>query len=261
MLLTINTSGQVLDLFTVDTPERGVTEVAVELGMSKSKAHSLLASLTEIGLLQRTDQGRYRVGWRVLGLNRVLADTTEFRCHARPVMETLSAHFGETVHLGTLDDGQVMYVDRIQGTRAVQIAVSAIGSRLPAHCSAVGKALLATLSEQHLLAVVTARGLPAMTRKTITDIDSLRFQLTEIPLRGYALDLEEVLPEISCVAAPIMGRSGKGVAAISIAAPTYRFEAHFEAYRSAVVKGAQYVSRQLRATEHIRSQQRTSVAA
>ena len=135
MLLTIDSAGQVLSMFTSEDPERGVTEVAVAIGVSKSKAHALLASLTTVGLLRRTERGRYRVGWRVLSLNRVLAETTDFHRHARPVLLTLGHKFGEVVHLGTLDDGKIVYVDRVKGTSAVQIDASALGSRLNAHCT------------------------------------------------------------------------------------------------------------------------------
>src|ERR1700735_3115428 len=115
MLLTIDCAGQVLPQFTKDCPERGVSEIALAMGISKSKAHALLSSLSHVGLLRRTQHGRYRVGWRVLSLNRVLAETTDFHRYARPVMERLGDRCGEIVHLGVIDDGQVMYGDRIKG--------------------------------------------------------------------------------------------------------------------------------------------------
>src|ERR1700751_4845932 len=128
MLGTVLNAGRVLDLFTSETPERGVTEVAEALGIPKSRAHALMSSLAHVGLLRRTAEGRYRLGWRVLALGRILTETTEFRAEARRAMEELSGRFGETVHLATLDDGVVVYVDKIEGTRAVRIAVSAVGS-------------------------------------------------------------------------------------------------------------------------------------
>ncbi|MEX2195926.1 MAG: IclR family transcriptional regulator [Thermoleophilaceae bacterium] len=246
MLLTINSSGRVLDLFTVVAPEWGVTQVAGELGMSKSKAHSLLASLSDVGLLRRTDRGRYRLGWRLLGLNRVLTDTTDFRCQARPVLEALCGHFGETVHLGALDDGRIVYVDRIQGRGAAPIPVSATGSAMPAHATGVGKVLLAHLAPAVLDAVVERHGLPALTKRTITDVDDLRDQLALVRARGFAVDGEEAVPGISCVAARIVGVDGDVVAAISIAAPTGRMNARRKAFEVAVVRAGRYVSRQLR---------------
>lgn len=249
MLLTIGCAGQVLALFTNANPERGVTEVALALGVSKSKAHALLASLAAVGLLRRTQYGRYRVGWRVLSLNRVLSETTDFHRYARPVLQQLGARCGEVVHLGVLDNGQVMYVDRIKGRHAVSIDASALGNRLWAHCSAVGKVLLAHLSPDALDAVIEQHGLPAVTSRTITDRDALEAELAEIRRRGFASESGEAVPEVSCVAAPIVAPGPLVVAAVSLAAPTYRFQSRKEIYSQAIVRAGAYVSRRLAQAE------------
>jgi len=245
MLLTIGSAGEVLSLFTKETPERGVTEVAVAIGVSKSKAHALLASLSSVGLLRRTERGRYRVGWRVLSLNRVLSETTEFHRHARPVMKTLARRFGEMVHLGALDDGKVVYIDRLQGTAAVQIDASRLGERLNAHCSAVGKVLLAQLPEHLLDEVIERHGLPALTSRTITSRAALLEELEMVRVRGFATERGEALEEISCVAAPITSPGPTVVAAISMAAPSYRFQAHREHYSQGIVRAGLYITRRL----------------
>jgi DNA-binding IclR family transcriptional regulator len=245
MLLTIDSAGQVLSLFTNEHPERGVTEVAVALQVSKSKAHALLSSLTTVGLLRRTERGRYRVGWRVLSLNRVLAETTDFRLHARQVMQTLGGRYGELVHLAALDDGQVVYVDRIRGTRAVQIDDSSLGARLPAHVSAVGKALLASLSREHRDELFTRHGLEPRTARSITDRDVLEAELEQVRVRGYASEHGEAIDDVSCVAAPIVAPGPITVAAISISAPSYRFQERKAVYSQAVVRAGLYVSQRL----------------
>jgi DNA-binding IclR family transcriptional regulator len=245
MLLTIDSAGRVLSLFTNEHPERGVTEVAVALAVSKSKAHALLASLTTVGLLRRTERGRYRVGWRVLSLNRVLSETTDFHRQARPVMQTLGRRFGEMVHLGALDDGKVVYIDRIKGTAAVQIDASALGERLSAHCSAVGKAQLAHMPKALLDEMIERHGLPALTPRTIVDRATLDEELESIRWRGFATERGEALPEISCVAAPIFAPGPVCVAAISIAAPSYRFQAHKDLYRQGIVRAGLYITRRL----------------
>jgi DNA-binding IclR family transcriptional regulator len=250
MLLTIDSAGQVLSMFTSEDPERGVTEVAVAIGVSKSKAHALLASLTTVGLLRRTERGRYRVGWRVLSLNRVLAETTDFHRHARPVLQTLGHKFGEVVHLGTLDDGKVVYVDRVKGTSAVQIDVSALGSRLNAHCSAVGKVLLASLSPTMLDAVIARHGLPELTQRTITNRAALDEELATVRRRGFAIERGETIAEISCVAAPIVAPGPVVLAGISIAAPSYRFQARKDLYCHAIVRAGRYISKRLTEVEH-----------
>jgi DNA-binding IclR family transcriptional regulator len=249
MLLTIDCAGRVLTLFTKDAPERGVTEVALALGVSKSKAHALLASLASVGLLRRTQRGRYRVGWRVLSLNRVLSETTDFHKYARPVIRRLGESCGEMVHLGVLDHGQVVYVDRTKGQHAVQIDASALGNRLWAHCSGVGKVLLAHLPPEALDEVVERHGLPALTSRTITDRAALDAELAEVRRRGFAFDRGEVVPDVSCVAAPIVAPGPMVVAAVSMAAPTYRFNARQDVYAQAIVRAGTYVSQCLARAE------------
>jgi IclR family transcriptional regulator, KDG regulon repressor len=262
MLLTIDCAGQVLEQFTKDNPERGVTEVALALGISKSKAHALLSSLSQVGLLRRTPNGRYRMGWRVLSLNRVLTETNDFHRYARPMMERLGAHCGEIVHLGVLDDGQVMYVDRIKGRHAVQIDVSALGNRLWAHCSGVGKMLLSHLPSAELDSVIERNGLPRVTPRTITERTALDRELDEIRRRGLSVDMEEAVPEVSCVAAPIIAPGPVVVAAMSIAAPTYRFNARRAVYSQAIVRAATYVSQCLvRAEEELARADRELISA
>jgi DNA-binding IclR family transcriptional regulator len=245
MLLTIESAGRVLSLYTRESPERGVTEVALALGISKSKAHALLASLASVGLLRRTQHGRYRVGWRVLSLNRVLAETTDFHRQARPVLAALGARYGELVHLGALDDGQVVYVDRVKGTHAVQIDASSLGNRLWAHCSGLGKVLLAHLPQAARDEFLDRHGLPALTPNTITDRCALEAELAEVRRRGYALDRGEIVADVHCVAAPIVIPGPTVVAAISMAAPSYRFQARKDVYCHAIARAGTYISQRL----------------
>jgi DNA-binding IclR family transcriptional regulator len=243
MLLTIESAGQALSLFTSDSPERGATEVAVALGVSKSKAHALLASLASVGLLRRTEAGRYRIGWRVLSLNRVLSETTDFQRYARPVMQTLADRFGEVVHLGALDNGKVVYLEQVQGTSAVQINPPALTSRADLHCNALGKVLLANLPSAGVREMIEKSELPALTPRTITDRGRLERELAEILSRGFAEERGEAFAEVSGVAAPIRAPGPLVLAAIGIAAPSYRFQARRELYCHAIVRAALYVSK------------------
>jgi DNA-binding IclR family transcriptional regulator len=247
MLLTIDTAGHLLDLFTPQRPERGVTEVAAELGVSKSKAHALLASLAHVGLLRRTDGGRYRLGWRVLSLSRVLDDTTEFRGVARPIMAALSQRFHETVHLGVLDGGRVVYVDRVEDARSPRLTVSRVGAVLPAHCSAVGKILLAQLSVAELDEVVARHGLAPRTPSTLASRRELDLQLERVRRTGWAIERGEAVAGVSCVAAPIVGQGPRVLAAMSLTAPSERFAEREDVYVRAVVVATEHVRRRLRA--------------
>lgn len=248
MLQTIQAAGRVLDLFTVEAPEHGVTDVARQLAMPKSRVHSLLTTLAEIGLLRRTPGGRYRVGWRVLTLGRVLNETSELHRHALAVMRELSRRSGETVHLAALEGDSVVYLERLEGTRAVRIAVSGVGSMLPAHCSGVGKTLLAHRPAEEVEQLVERVGLPRFTENTITDGADLFAELEAIRARGWGHDREEAVPEVCCVAAPILDPTGRALAAMSIAVPVHRFASEEEPYRRAIVRAARLVGRRLAST-------------
>jgi IclR family transcriptional regulator, KDG regulon repressor len=245
MLQTVHNAGEVLNLFSVKHPEWGISELTKTLTLPKSSTSALVSTLVEQGLLRRTSTSRYKLGWRVIALSQVLLSTTDFRTEARPLMESLIARFGETVHLAALESGQVIYVDKLQGTRAVQVSVTGVGYRLPAHCSGVGKVILANLPWEEVQQILTHKGMPALTSKTITSLEALQEELQQVRAQGYAYDLEEGVEELCCVAAPIRDHSGEVVAAMSLSVPAYRFQQHKDQYRLAIVGVTRQVSENL----------------
>lgn len=245
MLSTVSKVGKVLELFTPERQEWGVSEVAGTLDFPKSSAHELLATMSCIGLLRRGPHGRYRLGWRILEFGHVLLSSTEFESEARTEMERLVARFGETVHLAVLEDNQVIYVGKLQGTHAVQVTLTHIGSAWGAHCSAVGKVLLAFQSREQVVSMVSRHGLPQVTPRTITDLDSLQDELRKVAQQGYAYDIEESCIDLCCVAAPIRDYCGKVAAAMSISVPSYRFHSNQVEYQLAIVDASHSISRSL----------------
>lgn len=242
MLGTVRKVGMVLDLFDQAHPEHGVSEVAKALGIPKSSTHLLLNSMTCIGLLRRTPGAHYRLGWRMLALGRVLLESTEARCEARQPMQALVARFRETVNLAVLEGDEIVYVEKLQGTSAVQVAITWVGKRLPAHCCAVGKVLLASRPWEEVLEIVGAQGLVAVTPHTITGMDKLRIELQQVAQQGYAYDREEVVLDLCCVAAPIRDHRRQVVAAMSLSVPAYRFGRSSKLYRTALVQACQETS-------------------
>src|SRR5512142_1952527 len=106
MLNTIQKASELLALYDREHTEWGVREVAEKLKMAKSSAHDLLASLAQVGFLNKSESGRYRLGWRLVTMSETLLATTELRKEARPVLEDLAARYQETLHLAVLDDTQ-----------------------------------------------------------------------------------------------------------------------------------------------------------
>jgi DNA-binding IclR family transcriptional regulator len=245
MLGTISRVGRVLDLFSVETPEWGVTEVGKALGLPKSTAHALLTTMAEIDILRRTPKNRYCLGWRILALGDILGAASGFREQALPTMEALVKRCGETVHLATWENGRVVFVAMIEGTRAVRIAPIGVGKSIAAHGSGVGKVLMASRMWQEVERVVAECGLPDLTPRTITRHDELRAELARVRTRGYAYDFEETMEDVACVAAPVRGYTGEVVAAISIVAPAYRFAVSKDSYTGAVVAAGVDVTRRL----------------
>lgn len=242
---TVYKAGQVLNLFSIESPEWGVSEVAVALGCPKSSAAALMSALSEQGLLRRTGERRYRLGWRVMALSQILLETTEFREESRRAMEHLVSRLGETVHLAALESNQVIYLDKLQGTRSVQVRITGMGSRFPAHCSGVGKVILAHLPWERVLEILNEQGMEAFTPNTITDLEKLGEELERVRRQGYAYDHEEAMPELCCVAAPICDHTGEVVAAMSLSVPAYRFEGGKENYRNIIVSTTRQVSENL----------------
>lgn len=232
-LQTVQKAGQALGLFSSARPEWGVSEMARVLELPKSSVSELLTSLADTGLLRRTDSGRYRIGWRLFELSQGMLESTDFRTEANPVMTALVERFGATSHLAIIEEGSVVYVEKQRSGRALPIGVSRVGSRLPAHATAVGKVLLAFLSWSRVAAILASQGMPALTSRTITCPERLAAELREVRAQGYALDLEEAMGGLSCIAAPIRNIDGEVAAAVSISVET----AAFTPQRTALIAG------------------------
>ncbi len=245
MLQTIQKASEVLALYDQNQMEWGVREVAERLQLAKSSAHDLLASLAQIGVLNKTTDGRYRLGWRLVSMSETLLSTTELCLEAHPIMEQLSAQYRETIQLAVLDDTKIVFVDKLEGKQAVRVDLSSFGSRLYPHCTAAGKALLAYLPEGDVDRILKKEGLPCFTSNTITDSEELRLALEKVRKQGYAYDLEELLPDLCCVGAPIYNHTEKVIAAVSMAIPIYRFLLSQVEFRTATVHAAKMISERL----------------
>lgn len=149
---------------------------------------------------------------------------------------------GETVHLAVLDGVQAVYIEKLQPSPAVKILISRTGARLPAHCSGVGKVLLAHSDWDQVATSFEDQGLPALTPNTIATLDTLAGELERVRERGYAYDDEETMVGLCCVAAPVYSYGGKVVAAVSISVPAYRFRPNEGKYVAAILDAARRIS-------------------
>jgi DNA-binding IclR family transcriptional regulator len=242
----------VLDLFGRDRTVVGVVDIARNLGVHRSTASRLAATLASAGYLEAAGEpGRYRLAPKLTTLGEIAAAGADLRRAAAEPLADLVARLGETTHLGVLEGTEAITIDVVDGWQTVRMH-SWVGKRSPAHCSSMGKALLAELSEEELAARYPGPALEARTPDTITSTDELREHLKLIRARGYAEDAEELEPHLCCVAAPVFGRDGSAVASISISGPASRLRdpAVLAAAADAVRATARLVSARLGAPDH-----------
>jgi len=216
----------ILELF-LDRQVLSAPEVVRALGLPRTTVHELLNTLTARGWLVAVggDAPRYQLGVRSFELGSVYLRSLDLAASARRVAEKLAADTGETVQVGVLDEDQVVYIVKVDSIHPVRL-VSSVGGRLPAHCTALGKALLSGLSSERLDELFPSGSeLTGLTRNSIRDPGQLRDTLARIRRRGVAYEERESNPEAACVAAGIRDRSGQVIAAMSISVPTSRWSA------------------------------------
>jgi DNA-binding IclR family transcriptional regulator len=195
--------------------EMSLTEISVRSGWAKSTVHGLLSTLRDYRFVDQSQEtGRYRLGVRLFELGNAVAKSWDVRVVAKPHLARLGKSLGETVHLAAESDGEVLYLDKVESNQFIRI-VSEVGGRLPMHCSGLGKALLAYKTDAEVKRIADKKGLAPMTRRTITSLPGLLSELEKTRSRGYAMDDEEIMDNLRCVAAPIFDCGGAAPYAVS----------------------------------------------
>lgn len=199
-----------------------LAELCPALKLHKSTVHRLMMVLEQHRLVVKNPEtGRYRLGLRLYELGSRAIDRLDLRGRARPYLDQLQEEFGETVFFCILDEGQVFYVEKVESQRSVRTACT-VGSRAPAYCTAVGKAMLAELPEAEVTKIVRRWGLRRVTPKTITTASALKAELKVVRARGYSIDDEEKEEGLRCIGAAVRAHSGKLAAAMSVSGPAFR---------------------------------------
>ena len=201
--------------------EAGVTELARRLGLHKSTASRLLATLERRGLVEQDEEsGKYRLGLVVIRLAERAERTLDLRGIAMPELERLARLTRETTGLGSLEGDQLLTVAQADGPNLIAVG-DWTGRATPLHCVASGKVLLAALAEREVLRVVR-KGLAAYTERTITELEPLLEELARVRRRGYATAIGEFELGLNAVAAPVHDARGAVIAAVDIWGPAFR---------------------------------------
>jgi DNA-binding IclR family transcriptional regulator len=232
----------ILEAFHIDDVDLSLSELSRRTGVSKATVHRLAQELLEWGMLERSGTD-YRLGMRAFELGSRVPRFRVLRDALRPFMESLHFTTKEAVHLGVLDGLEVLYLEKIADNARVA-RPSRIAGRMPLHCTATGKALLA-YSPPELLEEVLARPLERLTPATLIHPTVLRQQIQKVLEAGHATEHEETAIGYCSVAVPLFGSSGLLLGALSITAPSFR------AQTSSYVTALTAVTRKVAATNRI----------
>ena len=233
---------KVLDLFNEDHRELSLSEIARRLDSQPGGVYPVLYTLHQHGYLARDPHTkRFRLGLKLLAQANQLLSSLDVREQAKPILRQMARKLSVNAHLAVLYENKVLYLDREEAAPGV-VLTSVVGRQVPAHCTALGKVLLASNPEieGHVL---DGDRLEAMTSKTITNPKALRAQLVQVRNQGHAVDNEEFHDGNVCVAAPVRNYRGTVVAAISISFAKTRLEYEaLEGLTTEVVNGANAIS-------------------
>jgi IclR family transcriptional regulator, KDG regulon repressor len=210
-----------LEILANHNGECALADIAKEASLHKSTVHRIISSLEQHRFVLRSvENGRYMLGLKLFELGTKAMGARFLREHARPHLSRVMFETGETVHLCIFDNGEVLYVDKIEPQKSVRMS-SAVGLRSAAYCTAVGKAVLAHLGADEVSEIVRRFGMSRRTSRTITTTAELLAELDVVRRRGYAIDDEENEEGVRCIGAAVLDQSGRPVAAISVSGPAF----------------------------------------
>lgn len=227
----------ILEMASKTTKGYTLAEISKELNLSKSCVFGLVNTLVDMNYLRKEE----RTGLIYLGLktfeigSRYVENNNVFRT-AKEVLENVSRLSGETSHLAVLEGLDVIYICKHDSPQAIRM-ISYIGNRVPAHATAIGKALLSSYSNEELRSLYHDYEFPKLTSHTVTDTETLIRQVSNIRVTGIAYECEESTNDVQCIAVPVCNQDGHVVMAMSISAPIFRTENGLQSYMEYLING------------------------
>ncbi len=216
-------------------------QVAASVGFAKTTVYRMLNTLKEIGYVDQVAAGGYVLTPKFFELGRPVVLHQYLVPVARTWLEQLRLRTGGTVSLGVLDQGSLLYLAVMESQNPYRFAMKP-GDYYYAHATAMGKCLLAYLSDDEIDAVIRNHGLPKLASKTITTGTQLFAELAKVKEQGYSINFEENADGVMCVGAPIWGAHGAPVAAISISSPTATMQGIIDSMKNEVLRVARQLS-------------------
>lgn len=216
MVPAVARAAQLLNTLAASERPLPLTALVKTLALPKSTVHGLCVTLAHAGLIERLDNGAYQLGTRVMDLANAYMSRTDPAAEFQAIMKAEAPMPEESIVLSVLDGADIVYVGCRNGTRTFGFNFR-IGMRLPANCTASGKAMLSSRSAQYVMDLESGRAFYSLTRKSIARAEPLLKQLGKVVLQGYAVDDEETRLGMMCIGAPIFSAaSAEAVAAVAI---------------------------------------------
>jgi IclR family acetate operon transcriptional repressor len=213
----------ILETLAEEEPPYTLTQLSRRLHLHVSTVHRLLVNLVRHGFVEEDRvSGGYQLSYRVLRMGLRVLDRLDFRQVAQPLLRELNQRTKEAVHLAILEESRAISIEKFDSPQPVGLDAR-LGRIMPLHCTGTGKALLAYQGEEFLNQVAQSPGFNRMTAHTLTALPQLRKELERIREQGYAVDQEEAVEGLRCVAGPLFNHAGQVVAAFSVAGPANRF--------------------------------------
>jgi IclR family transcriptional regulator, KDG regulon repressor len=245
LLSSVKNAIRILRAFKMDQPQKGVRELAKELGLGKSSVQRILTTLASEGLVNKNKEtNKFELGLSVVELSSIVLGNIDLHTESRPILTDLANKCGETAHLAILDGNHVVYLDKVESKTSNKVP-SHLGLHNYAHCTSSGKLILAH-SGKHLVDLVIKNGLDPITPNTITDPDVFREELNTILKNGYSVSVDEYTIGRTSVSAPVRDHTGKVIAAINLVGPNSRIsKQRIQYFASELIHSGNLISERL----------------
>ncbi|PLR83259.1 IclR family transcriptional regulator [Bacillus canaveralius] len=224
-LSSVKNALRILRSFTMDEPEKKISDLSTALGLNKSTVSRTMATLASEGFVYKDPETKkYRLGLSILSLSGIVNSNMDVYRESQPILNKLVESIGETAHISVMDNLEVIYLQKVECNHPVRF-LTHVGRRNPLYCTSSGKVLLA-YSNENTIETVIKKGLQSFTKNTITDPQKLRTHLKNIKENGFAYSIEEFLEGVNSIAAPVYDYKGRVIAAISVVGPKQRIQQH-----------------------------------
>ncbi|MEH7116213.1 IclR family transcriptional regulator [Neobacillus vireti] len=243
VLQSVQNGLRILQLFTVEKPVWGITEIANALQMSKSTVSRLMADMLEEEFIQR-EGNRYSLGFSVLSISGVITSHLEIHRESKDILKKLVIDLGETAHIAILEGNEITYVHKIECKNPVPL-LSSIGKRNPITCTSSGKVLL-TFQKKNMIESIIKEGLPQMGPNCPLEAQQLTDQLSQIKKQGFSICIDEMHQNVVSIAAPVRDYTDKVVAAVSVVGTKDRIQDHkIISFTDRIIEAANEISNRL----------------